>query len=160
MNSIELNQIIFSTKRLAMDKYESIKLDNQLCFSLYAASREVIKLYKPVLDKYNLTYTQYVTMLVLWEKEKITVKQIGERLHLDSGTLSAVLKKLEGMELLIRYRDIKDDRVVIVELSQKGRVLKDEILEIPEQLYCKVGLTIEEFKVLKDSLDELLKKFS
>jgi len=142
-----------------MDKYENIKLDNQLCFSLYAASREVIKLYKPVLDKYDLTYTQYVTMLVLWEEEKITVKQIGERLHLDSGTLTAVLKKLEGMEIIIRYRDNKDDRVVIVELSEKGRLLKDEILEVPELIYCKVGLTLEECKVLKNSLDELLKKF-
>jgi len=143
-----------------MDKYESIKLENQLCFALYAASREVIKLYKPLLDKYNLTYTQYITLLVLWEKEEITVKQIGEKLHLDSGTLSAVLKKLESMELIIRYRDTKDDRVVIVELSEKGRLLKDEILEVPQQMYCKVGLDLEEFKVLKNSLDELLKKFN
>ena len=139
-----------------MDKYENIKLDNQLCFSLYAASREVIKLYKPILDKYNLTYTQYVTMLVLWEKEKITVKQIGEELHLDSGTLSAVLKKLEIMELITRRRDPKDDRVVLVELDHKGRLLKDEILEVPKQIYCKVGVTVEEFKVLKKSLDKLL----
>ena len=143
-----------------MDKYENIKLDNQLCFALYAASREVIKLYKPVLDKYNLTYTQYVTMLVLWENEKITVKQIGEKLHLDSGTLSAVLKKLEGMELIIKYRDTNDDRVVIIELSENGRILKDEILEVPEQIYYKVGLNIEEFRVLKNSLDELLKNFN
>ncbi|MGV8981919.1 MarR family winged helix-turn-helix transcriptional regulator [Clostridium sp.] len=143
-----------------MDKYETIKLDNQLCFSLYAASREVIKLYKPVLDKYNLTYTQYVTMLVLWEEEKITVKQIGERLHLDSGTLTSVLKKLEGMKLIIRYRDAKDERVVVIELDQKGRLLKDEILEVPEQIACKVGISVEEFMVLKKSLDELLKKFS
>ncbi|MBZ9685793.1 MarR family transcriptional regulator [Clostridium estertheticum] len=141
-----------------MDKYENIKLDNQLCFSLYATSREVIKLYKPLLDKYKLTYTQYVTMLVLWEKEKITVKEIGEKLHLDSGTLSAVLKKLEGMELIIRRRYAKDDRVVVVELEQKGRILKDEILEVPEQIYSKVGLTVEEFKLLKNSLDALLMK--
>ena len=143
-----------------MDKYENIKLDNQLCFSLYAASREVIKLYKPILDKYNLTYTQYVTLLVLWEKEKIAVKQIGEKLHLDSGTLTPVLKKLESMELILKYRDIQDDRVVIVELTQRGRSLKDEILEVPEQIYCKVGMPVEEFKILKNSLDELLKKFS
>lgn len=143
-----------------MDKYENIKLDNQLCFSLYAASREVIKLYKPVLDKYNLTYTQYVTMLVLWEQEKITVKQIGEYLHLDSGTLTSVLKKLEGMELIIRYRDPKDERVVVVELDQKGRLLKDEILEVPEQIYCKVGLSLQKCIDLKNSLDELLKNFS
>lgn len=143
-----------------MDKYENIKLSNQLCFSLYAASREVIKLYKPVLDKYNLTYTQYVTMLVLWETEKITVKKIGEKLHLDSGTLTAVLKKLEAMGLIIRYRDAKDDRVVLVELGQKGKLLKDEILEVPEQIYCSVGLNLEQCKVLKNSLDELLMKFS
>ena len=142
-----------------MDKYETIKLDNQLCFSLYATSREVIKLYKPVLDKYNLTYTQYVTMLVLWENEKITVKQIGEKLHLDSGTLTSVLKKLEVMKLIIRYRDVKDERVVIIELDQKGRLLKDEILEVPEQIACKVAMTMEEFLVLKNSLDELLMKF-
>jgi len=139
-----------------MDKYENIKLDNQLCFSLYAASREVIKLYKPILDKYNLTYTQYVTMLVLWEKEKITVKEIGAELHLDSGTLTAVLKKLEGMKLITRRRDSKDDRVVVVELDHKGRLLKDEILEVPKQIYCKVGVSLEEFKVLKKSLDKLL----
>ena len=77
-----------------MDKYESIKLDNQVCFSLYAASREIIKLYKPYLDKYNLTYTQYIAMLVLWEDEKSTVKDIGKRLHLDSGTLTPLLKKI------------------------------------------------------------------
>lgn len=142
-----------------MDKYEDIKLDNQLCFSLYAASREVIKLYKPLLEKYDLTYTQYVTMLVLWENEKLTVKQIGERLHLDSGTLSAVLKKLESMKLIIKCRDCNDDRVVVVELDQKGRLLKDEILEVPKQMFCKVGVTLEEFKVLKKSLDELLMKF-
>ena len=143
-----------------MDKYENLKLDNQLCFSLYAASREVIKLYKPILDKYNLTYTQYVTLLVLWEKEKIAVKQIGEKLHLDSGTLTPVLKRLESMELILKYRDINDDRMVIVELTEKGRLLKDEILKVPEQIYCKVGVKEEEFKILKKSLDKLLNKFS
>lgn len=143
-----------------MDKYENIKLDNQLCFALYAASREVIKLYKPLLDKYNLTYTQYVTMLVLWEHEEMTVKQIGEKLHLDSGTLTAVLKKLESMELIRRFRDSKDDRVVNVQLSEKGKLLKEEIIEVPEQVYCKVGLEFEELKILKKSLDGLLKNFN
>lgn len=142
-----------------MDKYETIKLDNQLCFSLYAASREVIKLYKPILDKYNLTYTQYVVMLVLWEEEKKTVKQIGQKLHLDSGTLSPLLKKLESMKLIKRYRDLHDDRVVIAELTQKGKLLKDDILEVPKQMACKVGVTLEEFKILKGSLDKLLKNF-
>jgi len=142
-----------------MDKYKNLKLDNQLCFALYAASREVIKLYKPILDKYNLTYTQYVTLLVLWEKEKIAVKEIGEKLHLDSGTITPVLKKLESMELIKKYRDPQDDRVVLVEVTSKGRLLKDEILQVPEQIYCKVGVTEEEFIVLKSSLDKLLNKF-
>ena len=142
-----------------MDKYKNLKLDNQLCFALYAASREVIKLYKPILDKYNLTYTQYVTLLVLWEKEKIAVKEIGEKLHLDSGTITPVLKKLENMELIKKYRDPQDDRVVLVEVTSKGRLLKDEILQVPEQIYCKVGVTEEEFIVLKSSLDKLLNKF-
>ena len=105
-----------------MDKYDSIKLDNQVCFSLYAASREIIKLYKPFLDKFNLTYTQYIAMLVLWEDEKSTVKDIGKRLHLDSGTLTPLLKKIESMGLVKRYRDVNDDRVVVVELTEEGRL--------------------------------------
>ena len=122
-----------------MDKYEKIKLENQLCFSLYAASREVIKIYKPLLDKYGLTYTQYIAMLVVWEHEKITVKEMGKKLHLDSGTLTPVLKKLLSMELINKYRDKNDDRVVIVEVTEKGKKMKEEITEVPEQLYCKFG---------------------
>lgn len=141
-----------------MDKYKKIKLENQLCFSLYAASREVIKLYKPFLDKHGLTYTQYVAMLVVWEHEKITVKGMGQKLHLDSGTLTPVLKKLESMELIIKYRDKNDDRVVIVELSEKGRALKEDIVDVPEQLYCMLGANVEEAIALKKLLDNLLLK--
>lgn len=137
-------------------KYESIKLDNQVCFSLYAASREIIKLYKPVLDKFNLTYTQYIAMLVLWEDEKSTVKDIGKRLHLDSGTLTPLLKKIENMGLVTRYRDVNDDRVVVVELTEKGRSLKDEVTEVPNEIACKVKMPIEKLMVLKKHLDELL----
>lgn len=142
-----------------MSKYENLKLDNQLCFSLYAASREVIKVYKPLLDKYGLTYTQYIVMLVVWEHEKITVKEMGQKLHLDSGTLTPVLKKLFSMELINKYRDVNDDRVVIVELTQKGKELKDEILEVPEQMYCKFDGNIEEAIELKKMLDKLLLRF-
>ena len=142
-----------------MDKYEKIKLDNQLCFSLYAASREVIKVYKPLLDKYGLTYTQYIAMLVILEHEKITFKEMGKKLHLDSGTLTPVLKKLLSMELIIKYRDVNDDRVVIIELTQKGRKLKDEIIDIQEQMKCKLGGNIEEAEQLKEMLDKLLLKF-
>lgn len=140
-----------------LEKYESIKLDNQVCFSLYAASREIIKLYKPFLDKYNLTYTQYIAMLVLWEDEKSTVKDIGKRLHLDSGTLTPLLKKIESMGLITRYRDVNDDRVVIVELTEKGRLLKDEVTEVPREIACKVNMPIENLIQLKKHLDELLK---
>ena len=140
-----------------MDKYESIKLDNQVCFSLYAASREIIKLYKPFLDKFNLTYTQYIAMLVLWEDEKSTVKDIGKRLHLDSGTLTPLLKKIESMGLVKRYRDVNDDRVVIVELTQQGRLLKDEVTDVPREMACKINMSKEDLIALKSRLDDLLK---
>ncbi|WP_054742030.1 MarR family winged helix-turn-helix transcriptional regulator [Cellulosilyticum ruminicola] len=142
-----------------MVPYEKLKLDNQLCFSLYAASREVIKIYKPLLDKYGLTYTQYIAMLVVWEHEKITVKAMGQKLHLDSGTLTPVLKKLVAMGLVEKYRDINDDRVVIIEVSEKGKRLKDEICEVPDQMYCKLDSNIEEVKELKRLLDQLLNTF-
>ena len=141
-----------------MDKYDKIKLDNQLCFSLYAASREVIKLYKSCLDRFNLTYTQYIAMLVLWEAEKSTVKEIGKRLHLDSGTLTPLLKKIENMGLIKRYRDVNDDRVVVVELTEEGRNLKDKITCIPDQMCCKLNMSDEEILTLKDNLDNLLEK--
>ena len=136
-----------------------MKLDNQLCFSLYAASREVIKTYKPLLDKYGLTYTQYIAMLVVWEYEKITVKEMGQKLHLDSGTLTPVLKKLLSMELIDKYRDKDDDRVVIVEVTEKGRKMKEEIIEVPEKMYCKFGKNIEDVVELKRLLDNLLATF-
>ena len=142
-----------------MGKYEKIKLDNQLCFSLYAASREVIKKYKPHLDKYGLTYTQYIAMLVVWEHEKITVKEMGKKLHLDSGTLTPVLKKLYSMELIDKYRDKNDDRVVIVEVTEKGKNMKDEIIEVPEKMYCKFSKNIEDAIELKRLLDNLLVTF-
>ena len=142
-----------------MEQYEKMKLDNQLCFSLYAASREVIKTYKPQLDKYGLTYTQYIAMLVVWEYEKITVKEMGQKLHLDSGTLTPVLKKLLSMELIDKYRDKDDDRVVIVEVTEKGRKMKEEIIEVPEKMYCKFGKNIEDVVELKRLLDNLLATF-
>lgn len=143
-----------------MNHYEHLKLDNQLCFSLYAASREIIRLYKPILDEYGLTYTQYVTMLVLWENERLTVKEIGQHLHLDSGTLTPLLKKLEGMQYIQRYRDPNDDRVVIVELTVAGRQLKEQMIEVPKRVFCQVGGNLEELISLKKMLDDLLHKLS
>ncbi|PJI07586.1 MULTISPECIES: MarR family winged helix-turn-helix transcriptional regulator [Clostridium] len=142
-----------------MNKYDKIKLENQLCFPLYALSREIIKLYKPLLDKFNLTYTQYITMLVMWEDEKITFKKLGKRLYLDSGTLTPVLKRLESMGLITKYRTEEDDRVVAIELTEKGRTLKDDIVEVPEKMFCKSKLTKEEAIDLKVKLDTMLKRF-
>ncbi|MGL4655455.1 MAG: MarR family winged helix-turn-helix transcriptional regulator [Sarcina sp.] len=141
-----------------MEDYSNLKLDNQVCFRLYAASREVIKKYKPLLDQHNLTYTQYLTMLVLWEDEKITVKNIGKRLRLDSGTLTPLLKKLEAMDLVKKYRDPKDDRSVIVETTEKGKNLKEEVKDIPQKALCSVGVPVEELIELRDMLDSVLKK--
>lgn len=141
-----------------MDKYKCLKLENQLCFSLYALSREIIKLYKPFLDKYALTYTQYLTMIVLWEHEQITIKEIGNKLHLDSGTLTPVIKKLEAMSLISKHRDCNDDRVVIVELTKKGYALKDEILNIPQLISCELGITKQESAELKIPIESLLTK--
>lgn len=143
-----------------MDKYESLKLENQLCFALYATSREVIKLYKPFLDEYHLTYTQYITLLVLFEKERISFKELGQALHLDSGTLTPLIKKLEAMELVTKYRDSQDDRVVIVELTTAGKELKDKMVDVPNQLFCRVGGEVEEYLSLKASLESLLNKLS
>ena len=143
-----------------MDKFESLKLSNQVCFPLYAASREVIKLYKPFLDEYNLTYTQYITMLVLWEDEKITIKELCKKLYLDSGTITPVIKKLEAMGLLIKYRDKSDERIVNVELTDKGRELKEEIVKVPEQVSCKVNGSGEDLLILKNLLEKVLDEIS
>lgn len=140
-----------------MKKEEFIILDNQLGFSLYKASRKIIRLYKPFIDKYGLTYTQYIVMLVLWEEEKITVKGLGKRLQLDSGTLTPLLKKLENMNLILRYRDVNDDRVVIVELTEKGMLLKGDIVKVPNQVSTKIKISEEKIELLKEYLDELLK---
>ena len=140
-----------------MCKYDKIKLDNQLCFSLYAVSREIIKLYKPLLDKHNLTYTQYIAMLVMWEEEKILFKELGKKLHLDSATLTPLVKKLESMDLVTKYRNKEDDRLVTVELTEKGRLLKEDILDVPEKMYNMFNRDNLDLISLKIQLDNLLK---
>ena len=141
-----------------MSDYNQLKLENQLCFSLYAVSREVIKLYKPILDDYGLTYTQYITMMVIWEKERATVKEIGQALHLDSGTLTPLLKKLEAMNYIRKYRDPNDDRQVIIELTEVGLNLKDKMCDVPQRVFCQFDGTFEELVSLKHLLDGLLVK--
>lgn len=139
-----------------MSKYDNLKLDNQICFSLYAVSREIIKLYKPILNEVKLTYTQYLVMLVLWEENKATVKHLGNRLHLDSGTLTPLLKKLESMELIKKYRSKEDDRVVFAELTFKGRELQEKSKDIPNNVLCNMNFSEDKIKQLKEGIDELL----
>lgn len=117
-----------------MDKYDSLKLENQLCFPLYACSRMVVKQYRPYLDALDLTYTQYITMMVLWEQGQIGAKDLGERLYLDSGTLTPVLKSLEAKGLVTRRRSTEDERILLLSLTEKGRELKEKALTIPSQV--------------------------
>ena len=135
---------------------ESLKLENQLCFSLYACSREITKLYKPFLNKLGITYTQYISLLVLWEKDNITVKEMGIKLHLDSGTLTPLLKKLECINLVKRIRDTVDERNVYVKLTTPGLELKKMAIEIPSKILCSTGLSLQSAKLLKTNIDSLL----
>ena len=114
-----------------MDQYDILKLENQLCFPLYAASREVIKRYHPYLSELGLTYTQYIAMMVFWEYGKINVRDLGEKLHLDSGTLTPVLKNLEEKGFVKRYRSSDDERILLVELTDAGHALRDRAVSIP-----------------------------
>ena len=138
------------------DYHEIMKLDNQLCFPLYAAARNVTSLYTPYLKPLGLTYTQYITFLVLWEKDGISVSEIGSRLMLDNGTLSPMLKKLEQAGYIERKRSSDDDRVVIISLTEKGRDLQGKAKEIPEKVGSCIDLPIEKAKELQGLLNELL----
>ncbi|SDX95719.1 MarR family winged helix-turn-helix transcriptional regulator [Paenibacillus sp. CF384] len=138
-----------------MEQGAQLELDNQLCFALYACAREVTKLYRPYLDELGITYTQYVTLLALWEKDGVPVKELGTRLYLDSGTLTPLLKKLEGMTLIHRERDPEDERSVIVRLTEQGRELKTKAVTIPERVFCRTNMPGEEITQLREQLRKL-----
>lgn len=139
-----------------MENYDALKLENQLCFPLYAASRELIKQYRPSLEALNLTYTQYITMLVLWDAGKISVKELGRRLYLDSGTLTPVLKSLEAKGLVSRSRSTLDERVLIVDCTSQGLALRDKALDVPGQIAGAIRLDKEEAETLYSLLYKLL----
>lgn len=140
----------------SMGKYDALKLENQICFPLYAASKEVIKKYKPFLDELDITYTQYIAMMVLWEDKSINVKDLGNKLYLDSGTLTPVLKSLESKGFITRNRSKEDERVLIVELTEKGENLKKKAVKVPEQMSGCVSLDPEEAKMLYELLYKVL----
>lgn len=139
------------------DEYEALKLSNQLCFPLYVCSKEIVKKYKPFLDSINLTYTQYITMLVMWETEHINVKELGDKLFLDSGTLTPVLKKLEQKDYVKRTRDKMDERVLNVTLTDSGKLLKEKALRIPNEMSACIGLSKGEVTLLVDTLNKILR---
>ena len=139
------------------DYHEAMKLANQLCFPLYAASRNVISLYTPYLKSLGLTYTQYIVFLVLWEKDGITVGEICEKLMLDNGTLSPLLKKMEQAGLVIRQRSREDERVVEILLTDEGRALQKKAKEIPQKVAGCIDLPEEKARQLYKLLYELLK---
>ena len=138
------------------DKYDKLKLENQLCFPLYAASRNIISLYTPLLKPLGLTYTQYITMMALWEKNEMNVKDLGKKLFLDSGTLTPVLKTLESKGVLTRERSKADERNLIVRVTEQGTALRDKCASIPSRMSCCMKLTEDEIKSLKSILDRFL----
>ncbi len=135
---------------------ELLKLDNQLCFPLYAASKEIIRRYKPLLDKLDITYTQYIVLLVLWEKDQILVKDLGSRLYLDSGTLTPLLKKLESKKIISLSRGTKDGRELVISLTKKGIELKKQAYQIPQTIGGCVKLEKDEAITLYKLLYKVL----
>jgi MarR family transcriptional regulator, organic hydroperoxide resistance regulator len=140
-----------------MPKEDLQKLENQICFPLYAASRLIIKKYNPLLESFNITYTQYLVLMVLWENNGISVSELGEKLYLDSGTLTPVLKKMESSELLKRERSNKDERSVIVTLTPQGKTLKKRLKDIPNKMGVCINAPNEDIIKLRTMLQNFIK---
>ena len=137
---------------------EQLKLENQICFPLYACAKEIVRLYAPYLDELDLTYTQYITMMIMWEEKEISSKEIGKKLYLDSGTLSPLLKKLEQKGYITRERDLNDERNLLVKITDSGLSLMEKAEDIPYSMYKKINLPKEKAENLYSTLYELLKK--
>ena len=135
-----------------------LKLDNQLCFTLYSAALAMNKVYRKLLAPLGLTYPQYLVMLVLWERDNLTVSEIGERLFLDSATLTPLLKRLEASDLLTRTRAASDERQVIIALSRAGKALKAKATQVPEDVFCATALGMEQLGEMKSQLQTLRNK--
>lgn len=139
-----------------MDRYHSLKLCNQLCFPLYATSKEIVRKYNQILEEIDLTYTQYITMMLLWEHELLTVKAIGKELYLDSGTLTPVLKKLEAKGYINRNRSKKDERSLEVSITKEGMELRETAIEIPKKMAKAIGLEQSEIDTLSFLLHKVI----
>lgn len=141
---------------MSENKYDALKIENQLCFPLYACAREVVKRYTPFLDEIDLTYTQYIVMMVLWDRKSMTVKELGQILYLDSGTLTPLLKKLETKGFLNRKRSEADERNLIVTITKQGEDLREKAVTVPEKISQCVVLEPEEAMMLYRLLYKLL----
>lgn len=137
---------------------EKLQLKSQVCFPIYSLSREIINRYRPFLDELDITYPQYLVLMVLWENEVQTVNQIGEKLNLDSGTLTPLLKRLEAKELIHRCRRRSDERVVEITLTEKAGSLKRKAVLVPEKVVNDIGLTNEDLEDLKRIVTKILNK--
>lgn len=140
-----------------VDKYDTLLLENQLCFPLYACSKEIVRRYKPHLDALSLTYTQYIAMIVLWEKGEVSVSELGRQLYLDSGTLTPLLRKLEEKGYISRRKSVSDERSVLISLTEQGKRLREQAAEVPAKMFGCVSLTPEEAVQLYGLLYKVLK---
>ena len=136
--------------------HDALRLENQPCFPLYAASREVIKRYRPYLDAMKLTYTQYIVLLVIWEHGTISVRDLGRKLYLDSGTLTPVLKTMEQAGLITRRRSTEDERVLMITITEAGLALQEKAQEIPAAIRESLGLNVKELQTLMQLLNKIL----
>lgn len=135
---------------------EQLNFDKQICFSLYSAANAMVRAYRPLLAELDLTYLQYMVLLVLWEQDGISVTTLGHKLHLDSGTLTPLLKRLEAKALLVRHVSSKDERMKCLFLTEAGKALQEKAQSVPGQILCKTSLPYEELQALKQQCDHLL----
>ncbi|MCQ2591140.1 MAG: MarR family transcriptional regulator [Treponema sp.] len=138
------------------NNYNPLALDNQLCFALYVCSKEVIRKYQPFLEPLNLTYTMYITLMCLWEKDEVTVKDLGKKLFLDSGTLTPLLKKMETQKLITRNRSKTDERTVFIKLTEEGWAMKEKCSEIPMKMACCNIVDMDKAKDLLECLHQMM----
>jgi DNA-binding MarR family transcriptional regulator len=137
-------------------EFNMLALDNQLCFALYVCSKEIIRKYNPLLEPLGLTYTSYITLLCLWEKDNVPVKELGARLFLDSGTLTPLLKKMEAQGLVTRTRGGKDERTVYIELTKEGREMRKKCEGVPQQMMCQNIIDIKDAAPLLGALHQMM----
>ena len=141
---------------MSLENYDQLRLEGQLCFPMYAVSKEIVRRYTPYLEELDLTYTQYISMMVLWDKHQVNVKELGAALFLDSGTLTPMLKKLEAKGYITRTRAKDDERNLIVEITPKGEALKEKAANIPYEVEKAISLSHEEVLTLYKLLNKVL----